>query len=55
MHHVEKVKGKQYMANMLKIVRKLDQTLNLPDFWIVFNIFAKLIFALKFNIRTKVT
>ena len=23
--------------NMLKIVRKLGQTLNLPDFWIIFN------------------
>ena len=32
---------------MLKIVQNSD---NLRDFWTIFNIFAKLIFALKFNI-----
>ena len=36
--------------NMFKIVQKLGQILNLMDFLIVFTIFAKLIFALKFNI-----
>ena len=35
---------------MLKIVRKLGQPLNLPDFRIIFNIFAKMNFALKFNL-----
>ena len=28
--------------NMLRIIRKLGQPLNLPDFWVIFNIFAKL-------------
>ena len=37
-------------ANMLKIAPKLSQTLNLPYFQIIFNIFAKLIFVLKSKI-----
>ena len=37
-------------ANMLKIVRKWGQSLNLLEFRIIFNIFAKLIFKLKIDI-----
>ena len=37
-------------TNILKIIRKLGQTLNLPDFRMILNIFGKSIFALKFNI-----
>ena len=40
-------------ANISKLsenLQKMGQTLNLPDFLIIFNIFGKLIFALKFNI-----
>ena len=35
---------------MFKIVWKKGQPLNLPGFRIIFDIFAKLMFALKFNI-----
>ena len=35
-------------ANMLKIVQKSRK---LPDFWTISNIFAKLILALKFDIQ----
>ena len=49
-HSDIKFEGKINFGNMLKIVRKLGQTLNLPDFRIIVNIFAKLIFTLKFNI-----
>ena len=44
------LRAKINFANMLKIVWKWGKTLNLPDFQIIFNILAKLIFALKFNI-----
>ena len=37
-------------ANMFKIVQKLGQTLNLLNFRTIFNQFATLIFALRFNI-----
>ena len=36
-----------YFENMLKIVQKSRKLL---DFWTILNIFAKLFFALKFNI-----
>ena len=39
--------SKSQFVNMLKIVQKSRK---LPDFRTFFNIFAKLIFALKFNI-----
>ena len=38
------LRAKINFANMLKIVQK---SRNLQDFWTIFNIFAKLIFALK--------
>ena len=41
------LRAENNFPNMLKIVQKLG---NLRDFWTIFNIFAKLIFALKFNI-----
>ena len=44
------LRAKINFANMLKIVWKWGKTLNLPDFQIIFNIFANLILALKFNI-----
>ena len=47
---ISNLKAKSNFENMFKIGRKLGQTLNLPDFWIVYNIFAKLVFAFKFNI-----
>ena len=50
-HSEIKFEGKINFENMLKIVQKLGQTLNLQDFCIIFNLFPKLIFALKFNIR----
>ena len=41
------LRAKINFANMLKIVQKSRK---LPDFWTIFNIFAKLFSALKFNI-----
>ena len=42
-HSDIKFEVKINFENMLKIVKKLGETLNLPDFRIIFNIFAKLI------------
>ena len=39
----------QFCKNITNF-QKLGQTLNLLDFRVILNIFAKLIFALKFNI-----
>ena len=41
------LRAENNFANTLKIVQKSG---NLRDFWTIFNIFAKLIFALKFRI-----
>ena len=41
----------QLCKKMSKNVQKLGQTLNLPDFWTIFIIFAQSFFALKFNTR----
>ena len=45
-HSDFKFEGKNQFENMLKIVQKMGRTLNLLDFRIIFNKFAKLIFAL---------
>ena len=40
----------KYIKNCRKISKKWVKPFNLPDFRIIFNIYAKLIFALKFDI-----
>ena len=44
------LRAKFNFANMLEIIRKFRKFRVWPNFWTIFNIFAKLILALKFNI-----
>ena len=43
-------KAKINFANLLKIIRKSSKSRGWLNFWTIFKIFAKLIFALKFQI-----
>ena len=47
---ISNLRTKINFENTLRIVQKFGQTLNLPDYRMIFNIFGKSIFALKFNI-----
>ena len=49
-HLILNLNTKIYFANMLKIVKKSRK---IPDFWAIFNIFAKLISALKYVIAAE--
>ena len=47
---ISNLSAKINFANMLNIVQKFNKSRVLPNFWNIYNIFAQLIFALKFSI-----